>query len=214
MDLTDYRRQNVQLYSQVRDSSLPPQARWELFRRGRDELFRAHPQSALTEADRRSFKGLDYFDYSPELRYAIELESVEKGKPLSVQLEDDGEVVLSRVGRARLRVGDVAASLMVYWIEGYGGGMFLPFRDGTNGGETYGGGRYLLDSTKGADLGAESGKLVLDFNYAYNPSCAYNPRWHCPLAPVENWLEIPIAAGELSFKSSEIVDPDPDAVPR
>jgi uncharacterized protein (DUF1684 family) len=86
--------------------------------------------------------------------------------------------------------------LALYWLEAYGGGVFLPFRDETSGTETYGAGRYLLDTVKGADLGEEGGRLVLDFNLAYNPSCAYDPRWACPLAPPENRLTIPIRAGE------------------
>jgi uncharacterized protein (DUF1684 family) len=88
-------------------------------------------------------------------------------------------------------------SLAVYWLEGYGGGLFLPFRDALAGRETYGGGRYLLDTVKGADLGTgDDGRLVLDFNYAYNPSCAYDPRWSCPLAPSENRMRIAVEAGE------------------
>jgi uncharacterized protein (DUF1684 family) len=86
-----------------------------------------------------------------------------------------------------------------YWIEGYGGGLFLPFRDATNGRDTYGGGRYLYDGIKGADLGARSDNFLLDFNFAYNPSCAYDDRWICPFAPAENWLPIEIRAGEMTF---------------
>ena len=87
----------------------------------------------------------------------------------------------------------------MFWVLGYGGGVFLPFKDATNGPETYGGGRYLLDTIKHADLGSEDERLVLDFNYAYNPSCAYNPRWHCPLSPPENTLPVEIRAGEKSY---------------
>jgi hypothetical protein len=92
-----------------------------------------------------------------------------------------------------------AATLTLYWIEGYGGGLFLPFRDGTNGTETYGGGRYLYDTIKGADLGAGRRAITLDFNFSYNPSCAYSPRWLCPLSPAENSLPFRVAAGELAF---------------
>jgi uncharacterized protein (DUF1684 family) len=87
-------------------------------------------------------------------------------------------------------------SLDVYWLEAYGGGIFLPFRDSTGGRQTYGAGRYLLDTVKGADLGSEDGRLVLDFNFAFNPSCAYDDAWACPLAPPANRLEEPIEAGE------------------
>ena len=86
-------------------------------------------------------------------------------------------------------------------MEGYGGGLFLPFLDETNTNETYGGGRYLYDTIKGADLGTNGSTLVLDFNFAYNPSCAYDDRWTCPLAPRENRLSFPVQAGEKSFTS-------------
>lgn len=85
---------------------------------------------------------------------------------------------------------------------GYGGGLFPPFRDATNGKDTYGGERYILDTIKGADQGLEGGKLVLDFNYAFNLSCAYNANWHCPLAPPENCLSMPRRAGELDYPDS------------
>jgi uncharacterized protein (DUF1684 family) len=88
--------------------------------------------------------------------------------------------------------------LSLFWLTGYGGGLFLPFRDATNGTQTYGAGRYLLDTAKGADLGSGSapGTIVIDFNFAYQPSCAFYPQWSCPLAPPENRLEQPIEAGE------------------
>jgi uncharacterized protein len=88
--------------------------------------------------------------------------------------------------------------LAVFWIDAYGGGLFLPLRDATAGSETYGAGRYLLDSIKSADHGsdAEAGTLTLDFNMAYHPSCAYDPRWACPLAGPENRLEVPVRVGE------------------
>lgn len=95
--------------------------------------------------------------------------------------------------------GPLAGALLsVFWLEGYGGGLFLPFRDATSGGETYGAGRYLLDTIKGADLGGDParGELLLDFNLAYHPSCAYDPRWNCPLAPRENWLSVAVPVGE------------------
>ncbi len=86
--------------------------------------------------------------------------------------------------------------LSLYWLDGYAGGLFLSFRDATSGKETYGACRYLLDTVKGADLGTEGERLVLDFNFAYNPSCAYDARWACPLAPPENRLAVSVRAGE------------------
>jgi uncharacterized protein len=92
-----------------------------------------------------------------------------------------------------------AGTLTLFWIEGYGGGLFLPFKDLTNRTETYGGGRYLYDTIKGADLSASPEAVILDFNFAYNPSCAYGPDWICPLAPRENALPFPVSAGERAF---------------
>jgi len=102
----------------------------------------------------------------------------------------------TRFARARFELG----SLDLFWLEGYGGGVFLSFADATSGTETYGACRYLLDTVKGADLGERDGRLVLDFNFAYNPSCAYDPRWVCPLAPPGNRLAAPIRGGERSGK--------------
>jgi uncharacterized protein (DUF1684 family) len=102
----------------------------------------------------------------------------------------------SRIGWVSFTVGEAPTRLAVFWLNEYAGGIFIPFRDGTSGTETYGGGRYLWDSGKGADLGSEGDELVIDFNYAYHPSCVYDPIWSCPLAPPENWLTVPIPAGE------------------
>jgi uncharacterized protein len=101
-----------------------------------------------------------------------------------------------RFGVARFTLAGAPGALELYWLEGYGGGLFVPFADATSATETYGAGRYVLDTVKGADLGTEDGRLVLDFNLAYNPSCSYDPRWSCPLAPRGNRLEIAVRAGE------------------
>ena len=93
-----------------------------------------------------------------------------------------------------------SAALPIYWFEGYAGGLWLPFADATNGTRTYGGGRYLYDTIKGADLGATSDGFILDFNFAYNPSCAFDERWSCPLSPPENKLPLPVRAGERAFR--------------
>jgi uncharacterized protein len=92
--------------------------------------------------------------------------------------------------------GPLGGELTLYWISGYGGGVFLPFRDATSGTETFAGGRYLIDSIKGAELGERHGHLILDFNFAYNPSCSYSERWVCPLAPPANRLPAAVKAGE------------------
>ena len=87
----------------------------------------------------------------------------------------------------------------MHWLEAYGGGLFLPVRDATYGATSYGGGRYVLDTVKGADLGADGDRLIVDFNFAFNPSCAYDPGWVCPLAPPANRLPVAVEAGERSF---------------
>jgi uncharacterized protein (DUF1684 family) len=109
-----------------------------------------------------------------------------------------GAIAFRRVGWVSLTGRLDGHRLAVYWVEGYGGGLFLPFRDATSGTETYGAGRYILDTIKSADHGGspEDGTLVLDLNLAYHPSCAYDPRWSCPLAPREDWLTVPVRVGE------------------
>jgi uncharacterized protein (DUF1684 family) len=102
---------------------------------------------------------------------------------------------LTKFGQIRPPV-DNEQSLSLFRFKQYAHGIFLPFRDETAGVSTYGGGRYLLDSPKGADLGDDGTHMVLDFNYAYHPSCVYSDRWSCPLPPSENWLQISISAGE------------------
>ncbi len=199
LELSDYRRRVNDLYASVRSFTGGTQQAWELWRAGRDDLFRHHAQSALTPAQRRGFSGLAYYEYDPSLRLAVEVDGVPDREVLDVPLEVDGLMQMARIGRVEVEIDGGAARLSLFWILGYGGGLFLPFRDATNDGETFGGGRYLLDAVKGADLGWQAGKLVLDFNFAYNPSCAYSPQWHCPLPPAENWLKVSVRAGEKAF---------------
>ena len=101
-----------------------------------------------------------------------------------------------RFARALGQAGGSELALDLYWLDAYGGGLFVPFADATSGGESYGAGRYLLDTIKGADLGMQVGLLVLDLNFAYQPSCSYDARWTCPLAPPANRLAMPVRAGE------------------
>ena len=211
--LLDYRRQVAAHYRDVRESTVSPVGRWLHWRHQRDLLFRTHSQSPLRKSDLGSFNELPYFDFNPELRFEVEIEKPE-GDELQVNLAQDGLLHLQPLGRVCFRVEGEAVRLMVYWLTGYGGGLFLPFRDLTNGKGSYGGGRYLLDTIKGADLGGTEDRLVLDFNYAYNPSCAYDDRWHCPLPPADNWLEFEIRAGEKDFHEGRVVEPDPAAIPR
>ena len=199
LDLLDYRRQVASLYARVRQlGSAHPEAH-AAFRRERDRLFATHPQSPLSPTQRTAFSGLRYYPYDPALRFVLEPDLAVERESFDLTLRDDGPLTLTRFAKVHFELLGERVSLSLFWLEGYGGGLFLPFRDGTNGKTTYGGGRYLLDTVKGADLGEESGKLVLDFNYAYHPSCAYHPRWACPLAPPENRLTQPVEAGEKGF---------------
>jgi hypothetical protein len=194
LDLLDWKRRIFELYAEIRSASDASEA-WLLWRDVRDELFRVHPQSPLPDEARQEFRGLDCYPYDPELRLLADLEPAEL-ESLQIAGSAGSSVSFERFARAVFQLRGERRSLELYWLEGYGGGIFLPFGDATNGDETYGPGRYLLDSVKGADLGMEHGRLVLDFNFAYNPSCSYDPRWACPLAPPANRVPIPIRAGE------------------
>ena len=120
------------------------------------------------------------------------------GIAMDLPVSAGGTMSFSRIGHVEVPFTAGTRRLGVYWMAGYAGGIFLPFRDATSGSETYAAGRYLLDSAKSADLGGDParGTLVLDFNFAFQPSCAFDPKWACPLAPPENRLDIPIRAGE------------------
>jgi uncharacterized protein len=192
LDLLDWKRRVFDLYATVR--SADPEEGWQTWRETRDELFSSHPQSPIPTADRASFRGLTYFDYDPELRVLAAIEPAQR-ESREIATSGDHAYSFTRFARARFEL-DGEQTLDLYWLEGYGGGIFLSFRDATSGHETYGACRYLLDTVKGSDLGLQDGRLVLDFNFAYNPSCAYDPRWVCPLAPAGNRLSVPIRAGE------------------
>jgi uncharacterized protein (DUF1684 family) len=191
--LLDWKRRVFALYTAVR--ALDPEPGWALWRETRDELFRSHPQSPLPPERRAGFAGLKYWPYDPEARVLAELEEIE-APPQPVATSGSGEIHFRPFARAWFELRGERLSLEVYWLVGYGGGAFLPFRDATSGHGSYGGGRYLLDTVKGADLGEENGRLVLDLNFAYNPSCSYDPGWVCPLAPPANRLPVTVEAGE------------------
>lgn len=203
--LWDYRRRVADIYRDVRDDSDPASAhrRW---RAARDELFATHHQSPLEPDRKPGFTGLAYHPYDPGLRVEGTLLPAE---PVTIRIPHsaDGTTSFRRFGSVAFDIGGNRHQLSMYWLDGYGGGVFLPFRDATCGDTTYGGGRYLLDTVKGADLGAGNGSVVLDFNFAYHPSCVHSPRWSCPLAPPENRLEVRIEAGERLRSAS---DPGPD----
>lgn len=194
LELLDWKRRIFELYAEIRSGS-DPEASWERWRRERDRLFGEHPQSPLGDAAKRSFSGLPFYDYDPAARVEGHLEPAEPER-YEIGTSGDEPFVFERIGTVSFEIAGAGVVLELYWLEGYGGGLFLPFRDATAGNETYGAGRYLLDTIKGADLGTSDGRLVLDFNFAYHPSCAYDPRWVCPLAPLPNRIDVPIRAGE------------------
>ncbi len=196
LDVVDWRRRVFALYDAVRRSASPEEAH-ELWRIERDELMLHHPATALLPEDRPLFEGLPIASYDPAWRFEVPILEAEPGG-FDFATGTDGVVPFERIGRVEI---PGVGSLDVWRLMSYGGGLFIPVRDGLAGnpGGTYGGGRYLIDTIKGADLGAdaERGTLVLDFNFAYNPSCAYDPAWACPLAPPGNVLSVPVPVGEL-----------------
>jgi uncharacterized protein len=191
MTLLDWRRRVTALYAAVR-ADPHPESGWRTWREGRDQLFGHHPQSPLSDAARATFSGLPFAPYDPSLRFEALVEPA-PAQRLEVPTATDGVVPFERIGTVSL--GGLGR-LDVWWLDSYGGGVFLPLRDGSAGNTSYGGGRYLLDTVKGADLGGAGERLVVDLNFAYHPSCTYDPRWSCPLAPDGNRLEAPVAAGE------------------
>lgn len=192
--LLDWKRRVSALYADVR-AAADPEAAWRHWRDVRDELFRSHPQSPLPETARAAFTQLDYFDYDAAFRVVAALRDLD-APPRPIDASGGGTLLFRPFATAAIELGGEPRELEVYWLEGYGGGVFLPVRDTTSGSETYGGGRYILDTVKGADLGGDRDSLVIDFNFAYNPSCSYDPGWVCPLAPPANRLPLRVAAGE------------------
>lgn len=200
--LDDWRRSIAALYADVRAmSKTDPGAALSHWRAVRERLFREHPQSPVSPDARTGFEAR-HFDPDPRLRFEVPLEPVPPPAPgaFALELPNSGADTLSfsRVGAVTLPLPDGTRTLSVFWMAGYSGGLFIPFWDATNGTETYGAGRYLVDGAKSADLGGDpaTGTLILDFNFAFQPSCAFDPRWACPLAPPENRLDVAIRAGE------------------
>ncbi len=199
LDLVDWRRRVGDLYRLTSDRALSD------FRAGRDQLFRTHPQSPIPAGKRTSFRGLQYFEPDAQYRMTCTLTPVDEGELVEIDTGgDDGVIKYRRAGALSVVIAGTPCRLTVFSLVGYGAGLFLPFRDRTSGKETYGGGRYLFDTIKNTDglalvLEAEPHTVTIDFNYAYNPSCAYDERWACPLPPRENWLTVPILAGEKVY---------------
>lgn len=196
LSLAEWRREMFALYAAARADADPGHA-WKRWCDARRALFREHPQSPVPLAERAEYSGPHVFPYDSAARVVASLEPLDGG-PVDIVTSDGRATRMLRFARASFDLFGHAAALDVHWLDQYGGGVYLAFRDGTSGTSTYGGGRYLLDTVKGADLGVEGDRLVLDFNFAYQPSCSYDPRWSCPLPPPENGLTFEVAAGERS----------------
>jgi uncharacterized protein len=225
LDLADWRRRVADLYTEVRARSVAdPRGAWDTWREIREWLYREHPMSPVPPAERSAFRAR-HFPYDPALRFEAQVADSAADAPsaapsaapaspasftagggfggaafgsLLLPISTGGEQSFSRIGFVDVPFAAGPRRLGLYWMAGYAGGLFLPFRDVTNGAETYGAGRYLLDAAKSADLGPGLAErsLVLDFNFAFQPSCAFDPKWACPLSPPENRLDIRIEAGE------------------
>jgi uncharacterized protein (DUF1684 family) len=162
------------------------------FRASKDEFFANHPQSPLTPGQKRDFQGLSYFDENPALDLEVKLEKFPEQKPIVIQTSTGQTQTYTRYGRFKFDVDGQEAELTLYAGEH---GFFLPFVDALAGKETYPAGRYLEPDPLPGD------RFLVDFNMAYNPYCAYNEMWSCPLTPPENRLKVPIRAGERIFHS-------------
>jgi len=213
LELADWRRRVAALFAAWREeSACDAAAATSAFRAAKDRLFAEHPQSPLRPRARDEPGSLRYWAYDGAYRMTVRLEpsdgmvgphdeedSTDSAfKPLALPSSGPGSIRFRRIGRVRLEGPLAGRILSIFWIDAYGGGLFLPFRDATSGRETYGAGRYLLDTIKSADHGGDTatGTLMLDFNLAFHPSCAYDPRWVCPLAPLENTLDVAVPVGE------------------
>jgi len=197
-DLWDWRRRISELYTAIRAAD-DPAAAWRQWREIREQLFRTHPQSPFDTVELATFAGIFCFPYDPAMRFVVRLDPIADAADDEAVAGEDGVVRMRPFGRTDGLFEALGGELTLYWIIGYGGGAFLPFADATNGRETYHAGRYLLDTIKGVDLGGDGdGRVVLDFNFSYPPSCAYSQRWVCPLPPVANRLPRPVRAGERS----------------
>jgi len=227
LSLADWRRRIADLYGEIRSmAASDPEAAWRHWREVREALFREHPQSPVPTAERATFEAR-HWAYDPRFRFEVPVVADADEDPtpgpsptpgglgaaapaagglgfgggfgmLVLPVSTGGEQSFTRIGWLEVPFAAGPRRLGLYWMAGYAGGLFLPFRDATNGDQTYGAGRYLIDTAKGADLGGdiERRTLVVDFNFSFHPSCAFDPRWSCPLSPPENRLDVPVQAGE------------------
>jgi uncharacterized protein (DUF1684 family) len=197
LSLLGWRRAVAQIYAEVRANADPRDAHTH-WRASRDRLFASHPDSPLLATERASFGGLPVGPYDPSFRFVVSVDTDLEPAEFAAETGTDGVVAFSRIGVVTL---DGVGSLDVWWLEAYGGGLFVPIQDAWASSGTYGGGRYVIDTVKGADLGGDDDALVVDLNFAYNPSCAYDPAWACPLPPPGNVVEAAVPVGEMAWRS-------------
>jgi uncharacterized protein (DUF1684 family) len=196
LELLDWRRRVAEIFAEARRRPADADTlAW--FRAQKDDLFKHHPQSPLPRTERDAFSGLPYWPFDPDARVVARFVPGEQPAHASGL---PAEVDFHQIGTLAFVLRQQQLVLPALWIDGYAGGLFVPFRDATSGHQTYGGGRYLLDTIKSADLNSdfEQATVILDFNYAYHPSCAYDPKWVCPLAPPDSHLSMAVEAGEQS----------------
>jgi uncharacterized protein len=160
------------------------------FRLDKDEFFKHHPQSPFTPEQQQVFTGLEYFPENDDLRLEVTVEKFSDQQPMQMQTSTGGVQTYVRYGRFKFQVDGQPAELTIYRNEN---GYFLPFVDSLAGTETYPAGRYLEPEPLPGE------RFLVDFNVAYNPYCAYNDMWSCPITPAENRLKVPIRAGEKLF---------------
>jgi uncharacterized protein len=160
------------------------------FRREKDEFFAHDRQSPLTTQQKRDFHGLNYFPENPDLRLEVKAEELPVKDRVEMQTSTGDVQVYQRHSRFHFNVDGQEAELAIYESDS---GFFLPFVDALAGKETYPAGRYLEPEP------LPGGRFLVDFNVAYNPYCAYNEHWSCPLTPFENRVKVPIRAGEKIF---------------
>ncbi|MFN8222948.1 MAG: DUF1684 domain-containing protein [Gaiellales bacterium] len=195
LDLLDWKRQIFALYERVRAAADPAVA-WEEWCTTRSDLVRGHPQSPIPAWQRERDELLMY-PYEPRWRVVARVDDLPATRS-DLGASTGETMAFTRIGLARFTLEGVQCELPLLWNDAYGGGVFVPFSDETTGVTTYGGGRYLVDTVKGADLGSDrhARTIVFDFNFAYNPSCSYDPSWACPLAPASSRLPLAVTAGE------------------
>jgi hypothetical protein len=190
----DWRRQVAALYRAVREERDPRTAH-ALWVEGRDRLLTHHPASPVPQGERADYPGANVAPYDGDFRFVVEVDRDVPEQRRDVPTATDGVVPFELVGRVTL---PGLGSLDLWWAAVYGGGIFLPIKDATSGKRSYGGGRYVLDTIKGADLGGDPDALVVDLNFAYQPSCAYDDAWACPLPGPGNTVPEVIPVGELT----------------